>query len=601
MAPAEEIALRTTDERHARLKRLLPLLACPACGGGLLWEGDELISQGCGLRYPVLGGVPVLLPAQMVQQGLGRELGLDDNVSMHPYSTTSQDIIDSNQAGWVLDLGAGGKHIEHANVVQVDVFRFPMTDVVGSADSLPFKAGVFDAVVSQAVFEHLQYPEAAASEVWRVLRVDGVAKVDTAFLQPEHAYPHHYFNATEAGLKHWFRDFDIEWSGVEAYQTPKWSLVWFLSVYLASLPDEHREVLEPVGLGRCVEVLSRLSKGNLLPEDLPVVTALDALAPESVRKLAAGVSVRARKLPGLEAVNRSTGASGQGDRQLVMALERRLEQLTNEKLQGVHHAESVRQMGVLAADRSRFLLQARGPMGRLPLLLAVFRLFAREAKHRLPVRVWAAMRRVYRSVFQSSRSDAAAPATRRAGSYVSFWAMPKRPVELIDLFFSMVHQTHGGWELCVVVDADANEGMARLAAELGALDDRVRVLDALQRPGGERNGMRWVQMANDSVLATNAVFELITLSGQVSDEHVIACDVDHWYAEQRPPMHCVGWWPDMAVPAALSAVYSPSRGAGEAVTLLAFPPSADPSDWSRAHPVAYIPKVLFRVQPFADV
>ncbi len=598
MAPQEEIALRTTEERHARLKRLLPLLACPACGGDLSWERDELVSQGCGLRYPVMNGVPVLLPAEMVQQGLGRALGLDDNVSMHPYSTASQDIIDTHSGGWVLDLGAGGKHIEYPNVVQVDVFRFPMTDVVGSADSLPFKAGVFDAVVSQAVFEHLQYPEVAASEVWRVLKPEGVAKVDTAFLQPEHAYPHHYFNATEAGLKHWFRDFDIEWSGVEAYQHPKWSLVWFLSVYLASLPDEQRKVLEQVGLGQCVDVLSRQSKGNMHPEDLPVVAALDALVPDSVRTLAAGVSVRARKLPALDAVSRQAGVHCLGDRQLALALERRLEQLTNEKKQAVHHAESVRQMGVISSDRSRFLLQSRGPMGRLSLMPAMFRLLAREAKHRLPVAVWAQMRRVYRSVVESSGSTLATGG--RTGPYVSFWASPKRPIELIDLFFSMVHQTHGGWELCVVVDADSCEGLARLAGEMAALDGRVRVLDARQRPGVEHKGQRWVLMARDSVLAFDAVFELITLSGQISEEHVIACDVDHWPADQRRPMHGVGWLPAVAVAAARSGAVSPWDDGVGTVTLLAFPGFADPSDLVRCYPVAYIPKVLFRIQPFAD-
>jgi Methyltransferase domain len=111
---------------------------------------------------------------------------------------------------------------------------------------------VFDAVISQAVFEHLQHPAAAASEVWRTLKTDGTTKIDTAFLQPEHAYPHHYFNATEAGLKHWFRDFEIQWSGVEPYQHPKWALLWFLDVYLACMhPESQRFGTRPclIGLG----------------------------------------------------------------------------------------------------------------------------------------------------------------------------------------------------------------------------------------------------------------------------------------------------------------------------------------------------------------
>ena len=61
---------------------------------------------------------------------------------------------------------------------------------------------------------------------------DGTLRIDTAFLQPEHGYPHHFYNATETGLRHWFRDFDIEWSGVDSYQHPQWSLSWFLGIYL---------------------------------------------------------------------------------------------------------------------------------------------------------------------------------------------------------------------------------------------------------------------------------------------------------------------------------------------------------------------------------
>jgi len=36
-------------------------LACPACRGSLRLEGERLICAGCGRRYTVIDGIPVLI------------------------------------------------------------------------------------------------------------------------------------------------------------------------------------------------------------------------------------------------------------------------------------------------------------------------------------------------------------------------------------------------------------------------------------------------------------------------------------------------------------------------------------------------------------
>lgn len=43
---------------------LLSILACPQCHQPLRAEGDELVCTGCGLRYPVRDGIPVMLPEE---------------------------------------------------------------------------------------------------------------------------------------------------------------------------------------------------------------------------------------------------------------------------------------------------------------------------------------------------------------------------------------------------------------------------------------------------------------------------------------------------------------------------------------------------------
>jgi hypothetical protein len=42
-------------------RELLDILACPSCRSAVTEEGDELACKGCGRRYPVKDGVPVML------------------------------------------------------------------------------------------------------------------------------------------------------------------------------------------------------------------------------------------------------------------------------------------------------------------------------------------------------------------------------------------------------------------------------------------------------------------------------------------------------------------------------------------------------------
>lgn len=41
--------------------QLLEILRCPSCHARLTLSGQSLDCQGCGLRYPIRDGIPVLL------------------------------------------------------------------------------------------------------------------------------------------------------------------------------------------------------------------------------------------------------------------------------------------------------------------------------------------------------------------------------------------------------------------------------------------------------------------------------------------------------------------------------------------------------------
>jgi hypothetical protein len=46
-------------------KKLLKILACPMCKGDVKLKRRELICVGCGRRYPIVDGIPHMLPDEL--------------------------------------------------------------------------------------------------------------------------------------------------------------------------------------------------------------------------------------------------------------------------------------------------------------------------------------------------------------------------------------------------------------------------------------------------------------------------------------------------------------------------------------------------------
>lgn len=42
-------------------KELLDILACPVCKTGVVQEGEKLICNSCGRRYPIKDDIPIML------------------------------------------------------------------------------------------------------------------------------------------------------------------------------------------------------------------------------------------------------------------------------------------------------------------------------------------------------------------------------------------------------------------------------------------------------------------------------------------------------------------------------------------------------------
>ena len=48
--------------------KLLKILACPVCKRDVKLKRKELVCVGCGNRYPIVDGIPWLLPPELMPQ-----------------------------------------------------------------------------------------------------------------------------------------------------------------------------------------------------------------------------------------------------------------------------------------------------------------------------------------------------------------------------------------------------------------------------------------------------------------------------------------------------------------------------------------------------
>jgi SAM-dependent methyltransferase len=109
----------------------------------------------------------------------------------------------------------------------------PNINVVGDGHKLPFKDEVFDAVILEAVLEHVKEPKVVVSEVYRVLRSGGWVGVGVPFIQGYHASPADYQRYTVWGLENLLSGFQKIESGACVGATS--ALHWIFREYVGIL------------------------------------------------------------------------------------------------------------------------------------------------------------------------------------------------------------------------------------------------------------------------------------------------------------------------------------------------------------------------------
>ncbi len=241
--------------------RLLGILACPTCWGGVRLDATvpAIHCDTCGATYAIVDGVPFMLTAAS-RSSLdgGREADPTVGLPRRWWSVWFGRIMQATSFGGptydpgqekriralirglgegatVLDLGSGGRCWGSA-VIGMDVDRLPHVDVVGDGHRLPFADGVLDGIVCTGVLEHVNDAEAVTREIWRVLRSGGMVYAAVPFMQGYHpaSGTHQDFRRlTHIGLQQLLSAFEQVDFGVSG--GPSSSLAWVLREYLAML------------------------------------------------------------------------------------------------------------------------------------------------------------------------------------------------------------------------------------------------------------------------------------------------------------------------------------------------------------------------------
>jgi SAM-dependent methyltransferase len=247
----------------------LEILRCPATGSALIANGtDALLTPDSKRRYPVLpSGVPVLIcdekSAFSVADYTGQRPGARQQARARLRAavkrllpTTSRNVgsadnyrllrdrllerVSGTSAARLLVVGGAISGVgfeaiansEQIETLDTDVAIGPRTKVICDAHDLPFQDGVFDAVVCQAVLEHVLDPTRVVSEIHRVLKPDGLVYSEIPFMQQVHGGAHDVTRFTLLGHRRLFRDFDEIKTGAQG--GPGMALGWSVQYFAMS-------------------------------------------------------------------------------------------------------------------------------------------------------------------------------------------------------------------------------------------------------------------------------------------------------------------------------------------------------------------------------
>lgn len=233
-----------------RSEECLPDLCCPITKSGLTRRGEFLFCSSVGPeptpRYPMIEGKPILIDFKnsVVEHDSVTSIAALSQVKRASYSgasrvlkrllspevkATKRNVLELKKLLTSLPkparlLVVGGGTIgnsmdllyddDRIQVFSFDIYVSPFVQFIADAHAMPLHDDFFDAVVIQAVLEHVLQPEAVVAEIWRVLKPDGLVYAETPFMQQVHEGAFDFTRFTDSGHRFLFRRFDLIASGI---------------------------------------------------------------------------------------------------------------------------------------------------------------------------------------------------------------------------------------------------------------------------------------------------------------------------------------------------------------------------------------------------
>lgn len=123
--------------------------------------------------------------------------------------------------GNILDIGCGGKPYKKFLSKESRYFAMEYQEyaqkpeLFGDVNKLPFRDGVFDAVMFNEVIEHVPAPDKSIAEIYRVLKKGGKLFLTAPMYWRLHYAPHDYFRFTSYGLVHILESNNFSISAIE--------------------------------------------------------------------------------------------------------------------------------------------------------------------------------------------------------------------------------------------------------------------------------------------------------------------------------------------------------------------------------------------------
>lgn len=239
-------------------------LICPHCRAQLYQLGESFVCKNCGNDYPVIGGIPILIDESACGFRIGsyerpRELTKVERAKralrrMLPaislnlaarrnYQQFREMLFRSNPHPRVLIVGgatagAGTSELladERIEFVESDIAIDERTTLVCDAHVLPFADQTFDGVIFQAVMFYLQDYPRCISEMFRVLKPEGIIYSESAFMEQVVGGEYDFYRFTLRGHEYQFRQFERISSGISG--GPAMATAWSIQYLLLSFTE----------------------------------------------------------------------------------------------------------------------------------------------------------------------------------------------------------------------------------------------------------------------------------------------------------------------------------------------------------------------------